>query len=119
MRGEAETYIAGLIDLILLKVISLGECYGYGISKTISSMTENTWEMKEATMYSGLRRLVAEKLITARWGDDESNGGRRKYYSLTPHGEERFNIEMVKWVETKKIIDKILIWEGADEQRTN
>jgi len=101
---------SGFIDIILLKIISLGDCYGYSISKTISHITSQGWELKEASLYSGLRRLEAEKLIQSYWGD-ETQGGRRKYYSLTRVGEEVLRDNIAKWELTKTYVDKILAWE--------
>ena len=100
----------GLI-LILLKIISQGDCYGYSISKTISYISNHTWELKEASLYSALRRLEADKLIQSFWGD-ETQGGRRKYYTLTPAGAEYLADTLQKWEQTKTLIDKILAWEG-------
>ena len=111
--------ISRYIDDILLKVISLGDCYGYSISKTISQMTDGHWHIKEATLYSGLRRLEAEKLISAYWGD-ESQGGRRKYYTLTAGGYESLEESTQNWGKTKFIMDKIFEWRNnANEQPTD
>jgi len=105
------TLMGGFIDIILLKIISLGDCYGYSISKTIGNITSQGWELKEATLYSGLRRLEGEKLIQSYWGD-ETQGGRRKYYALTPAGEACLEDNIHKWATTKTLVDKILTWEG-------
>ena len=112
--------ISGHIDIILLKIISLEDGYGYSISKTISQITNDEVEIKEATMYSGLRRLEAEKLIASYWGD-ESQGGRRKYYTLTQAGEETLAEGRIKWEMTKSLMDRILRWEkdGYEESRRN
>ncbi|MCL2605169.1 MAG: PadR family transcriptional regulator [Defluviitaleaceae bacterium] len=105
--------ISGHIDIILLKIISLEDGYGYSISKTISRMTNDVCEIKEATLYAGLRRLEAEKLIASYWGD-ESQGGRRKYYTLTQAGRESLAENRIKWEMTKELMDRILKWEGSD-----
>jgi len=112
--------ISGHIDIILLKIISLEDGYGYSISKAISQITNKSCEIKEATLYSGLRRLEAEKLIASYWGD-ESQGGRRKYYTLTQAGAESLVESTIKWEMTKGIMDKILAWEAKyyDESRNN
>jgi len=103
---SAPNSISRYVDDILLKVISLGDCYGYNISKTITGMTDDRWNIKEATLYSGLRRLEAEKLISAYWGD-ETQGGRRKYYTLTPEGQSSLEESIENWETTKFILDKI------------
>ncbi|MCL2203272.1 MAG: PadR family transcriptional regulator [Defluviitaleaceae bacterium] len=112
--------ISGHIDIILLKIISLEDGYGYSISKTISHITDNACEIKEATLYAGLRRLESEKRIASYWGD-ESQGGRRKYYTLTQAGQESLAENKEKWAMTKVLMDKILDWrnDGYDEMRGN
>ena len=113
MSGSINTsgIISGHIDVILLKIISLGDCYGYTISKTLSQITDGA-EIKETTLYSGLRRMESDKLVASYWGD-ETQGGRRKYYTLTQRGRISLLEHIVKWELTKKIINKILKWEGA------
>jgi PadR family transcriptional regulator PadR len=99
--------------MILLKIISMGDGYGYSISKTIARITDDACEIKEATLYAGLRRLEAERLIASYWGD-ESQGGRRKYYTLTQAGRESLAENRVKWEMTKTLMDKIMNREEAD-----
>ena len=108
----ASNLISGYIDAVLLKLISVGDCYGYSISKTLADITGGDCKIKEATLYSGLRRLEAEELISSYWGD-ESQGGRRKYYSLTQKGGESLDMNIKKWNMTKKLMDNILGWRGA------
>ena len=107
---SASGIVSGHIDIILLKIISLGDCYGYVISKTLSEITEGA-EIKEATLYSGLRRMEAGKLVASYWGD-ETQGGRRKYYTLTQGGQESLRENIKKWEMTKVLLDKILNWKG-------
>ena len=108
--------ISGHIDAILLKIISLGDGYGYSISKKITQITNDECEIKEATLYSGLRRLEADKLIASYWGD-ESQGGRRKYYTLTQAGEESLIDNRIKWEMTKSLMDRILRWEDESHDK--
>ena len=116
---NASGLLSGHIDIILLKIISMEDGYGYSISKTLSHITSGTCicEIKEATLYSGLRRLEAEKLIASYWGD-ESQGGRRKYYTLTQAGAESLAENKTKWEMTKVIMDKILNWEANNYENT-
>lgn len=112
--SSATGFLGGHIDLMLLKVISVGDCYGYSIYKILSGITGHMYEIKEATLYSGLRRLEADQLITAYWGD-ETQGGRRKYYAITEKGQECLSENINKWQKTKFILESILNWKGEDE----
>ena len=114
---NSSSLLSGYIDIILLKIISMEDGYGYSISKTISNITSDTCEIKEATLYSGLRRLEAEKLIASYWGD-ESQGGRRKYYTLTQAGINNLEESKIKWEMTKVIMDKILSWEACNDENS-
>lgn len=91
--------------------------YGYSISKTISYITNDACEIKEATLYSGLRRLESERLIASYWGD-ESQGGRRKYYTLTQAGRESLAENRIKWEMTKELMDRILTWEENNYEKS-
>lgn len=114
-QAAASGLISGYIDTILLKIISAGDCYGYSISKTVVYITNSACEIKEATLYSGLRRLESEKLIASYWGD-ESQGGRRKYYTLTQKGSESLTENINKWEMTKTLLDRILGWKGVEHE---
>ena len=112
-----QNLLSRYIDDILLKIISLGDCYGYSISKTIIQITDNSWQIKEATLYSGLRRLESGKLISSYWGD-ESLGGRRKYYTLTAKGYDTLDDSIKKWEATKSVMDKIFEWRVISHEQS-
>jgi len=103
----ASSGISVYIDTILLKIISLGDCYGYSIALTLAQITDEGCHIKEASMYSSLRRLESEQLISAYWGSG-GQGGRRKYYVITDKGREVLGENTEKWEVTKEMMDKIL-----------
>ncbi|TDT50263.1 PadR family transcriptional regulator [Fonticella tunisiensis] len=99
--------LRGHTDTIVLRILMDGDSYGYEIYKKIIEKSEGLYELKEATLYSSFRRLEQEGSITSYWGD-ETQGGRRKYYKITPLGERVYNLNKQDWEFTKKIIDKLL-----------
>ena len=110
-NSQTTHWVSNYIETILLKVISVGDCYGYDLSKTIAKITNGVCEIKEATLYSGLRRLEAENRIASYWGE-ESLGGRRKYYTITHRGREFLAENRQKWESTVYLLNRILHWEG-------
>ena len=72
--------LRGLTDTIILAELIEGDSYGYQINKAISELSEGSFELKEATLYTSFRRLEEKKLISSYWGD-ENSGARRRYYS--------------------------------------
>jgi PadR family transcriptional regulator, regulatory protein PadR len=99
--------IRGHIDTIILKLLVDGDKYGYDITRIIHSKTDGEFELKEATMYSGLKRLEHEGCILSYWGD-ETQGGRRRYYSITEKGRKLFEKNKQNWELAKKIIEKLI-----------
>ena len=99
--------LRGHTDTIILGLLSEGDKYGYEITKLVSENSDNLYELKEATMYSSLKRLEKDGHITSYWGD-ETQGGRRKYYRITASGRELYKSNKQNWDYAKKILDKLL-----------
>ena len=99
--------IRGHIDTIILKLLLHEDMYGYQISKTIYTASGGVYELKEATMYSSLKRLETDGCITWYWGD-ETQGGRRKYYKITEKGNTTYTENKKNWEYAKKVLDKLL-----------
>lgn len=99
--------LRGHTDTIILRLLSEGDKYGYEITKLIYEYSGQEYELKEATMYSSLKRLENDGHITSYWGD-ESQGGRRKYYRVTASGRELYATNQRTWRSAKRILDKLL-----------
>lgn len=99
--------IRGHTDTIILKLLHTGDKYGYEICKLVHSDSDGEYELKEATMYSSLKRLEQEGCITNYWGD-ETQGGRRKYYRITDKGRETYASNRNNWDFTKRILEKLI-----------
>lgn len=99
--------LRGHTDTIILRLLMDGDKYGYEISKLIQANSGGEYELKEATMYSSLRRLEGDGSITSYWGD-ESQGGRRKYYRVTGKGRQVYSENKENWEYAKRILDQLM-----------
>ncbi len=105
MQGKVSSdLLRGHTDTIILSVLRRADSYGYEIYKTILSKTEKKFELKEATLYAAFRRLEQDGAIISYWGD-ETQGGRRKYYRITPNGEQQFQKNRADWIFTNRILE--------------
>ncbi|MDD5362156.1 MAG: PadR family transcriptional regulator [Ignavibacteria bacterium] len=100
--------LRGHTDTIILNLLINGDKYGYEITKLVYERTQQLYELKEATMYSSLKRLESDGHITSYWGD-ETFGGRRKYYRITAGGRKLYKENEQNWDFTKQILDKLII----------
>ena len=51
--------IRGHTDAIILARLLRGDSYGYEINKVIATLSNNRFELKEATLYTAFKRLEA------------------------------------------------------------
>jgi len=99
--------LRGHTDTIILRLLKGGDKYGYEITKLVHERAERLYDLKEATMYSSLKRLENDGRITSYWGD-ESQGGRRRYYRMTESGRELYEDNRRNWEYAKQILDHLI-----------
>ena len=99
--------LRGHTDTIILKFLMDGDKYGYEITKLVYELSGQMYELKEATMYSSLKRLEQDGHISSYWGS-ETQGGRRKYYHITVSGQVLYENNKQNWENAKEILEKLL-----------
>lgn len=99
--------LRGHTDTIILGLLVTGDKYGYEITKLVYEHSAQQYELKEATMYSSLKRLESDGYIASYWGD-ETQGGRRRYYHVTDSGREQYKTNKRNWDYAKRILDTLL-----------
>lgn len=102
--------IRGYIDLIVLSFLINQDMYGYEIAKEVSKISEGQYELNEATMYSGFRRLEKNNLIISYFKDNSLRGGKRRYYQITDLGKDYYHEKCAEWRYIKKIVN-LFVWE--------
>ncbi len=81
----------GSVSQIVLKALKGGDKYGYEICKEIEDRSNGALVLKQPSLYSSLRRMEDQGLISSYWQDSEI-GGRRHYYKLTDKGSNFLSI---------------------------
>ena len=99
--------IRGHIEAVVLKLIMEQDRYGYEISNCIKVRTEGLFVIKEATLYSVVKRLEERNLIESYVGT-ETHGRKRRYYKITRLGNAYFKEKMKEWKELKVILQTLL-----------
>ena len=99
--------LRGHTDTMILRLLCEADCYGYEIVKLIGERSGGEYELKEATMYSSVRRLEVDGDIEWYWGD-ETQGGRRKYFRITAKGKATYVSNKSNWECAKRVLDNLL-----------
>lgn len=101
----------GTLEMILLRLISERQMYGYELASTLEKRGGSLFRIKEGTLYPILYRLENAGYIESRWETLE-RGVPRKYYQLTKTGTKYLEARMAEWKEFTAAISKLM--EGSD-----
>jgi PadR family transcriptional regulator, regulatory protein PadR len=93
---ERAQILPGTLDLLILKAVSLGPLYGYGILLRIEQISHGALLIEQGALYPALFRLVRQGLLKAHW-DTSENNRRTKFYELTTAGRKRLRQEEDGW----------------------
>jgi len=101
----------GTLEMILLRLISERQMYGYELASTLEKKGGSLFRIKEGTLYPILYRLEKAGYIESRWETLE-RGVPRKYYRLTEAGTNYMQARLAEWKEFIAAIDRLL--EGSN-----
>lgn len=97
----------GTTVILVLKIVSARDCYGYDIIKRVKQLSNDAFELKEGTLYPILHTLEKDKFIDSYWS--ETPGQRkRKYYKITKRGRAALGEKQKEWETFRAAIDQLL-----------
>lgn len=102
--GVNSDMLRGFHDIMILYRLSLGDSYGYEISKYIRDQTNDVYTIKETTLYSTFNRLEKQGDVRS-FSKKETRGRKRTYYELTDEGRQRYRQLAEDWLTTQEIVN--------------
>lgn len=100
-------FIRGHIDTIILRSLFSGTKHALEIAAFIEEKSGNKYEVKQATLYSALKRLEKQKYVRPFW-NDAPEGGRRRYFEITPAGKAFADKNLSEWDYSRDVIDQLV-----------
>ena len=94
--------LKGILDGCLLAIINEKESYGYEMAERLSEYGFGT--ISEGTIYPILLRMQREGLVTSVRRESTA-GPKRKYYSLTPKGQQELIDFLTRWEQLQKSVN--------------
>ena len=104
----------GDMPILILAILAEGPCHGYSIAREIERRSNNSFTMREGSLYPALRVLEQDGFIEGGW-DTESGANARKVYSLTQEGHAELATRQQEWHKYVQTFSRIL--GGKDAQK--
>ena len=91
-----KSMLSGATPLLVLSLLKDGDKYGYEMIEELASRSDDTFLLKEGTLYPILHTLEKEKCLTA-YRREASTGRERKYYHITKKGLQMLEEKQQEW----------------------
>ncbi|MGN0514816.1 MAG: PadR family transcriptional regulator [Lachnospiraceae bacterium] len=101
-----KSLISGSMTLLILKLLSEREMYGYEMIETLRSKSNNVFELKAGTLYPLLHGLEEKGFVTSK--ECEVGGKIRKYYFITKSGRGELAQKESEWKEYQSAVCNVL-----------
>ena len=106
-----KSLLSGSTTMLVLALLKDGDKYGYEMVTELARRSDDTFALKEGTLYPLLHSLEKERLV--RSYIKESGGRQRKYYALTDSGQERLEYKEREWKLFSEKVTAVLHPMGA------
>lgn len=101
-----KSLLTGSMTMLVLKLLSEKDMYGYEMIDTLRKKSQNVFELKAGTLYPLLHGLEEKGMLTVY--EQEFLGKTRKYYSITKEGKKLLKNKTEEWNEYSGAIANIL-----------
>ena len=106
--GESHSeLLQGTLDVMILRVLSLGEMHGWGIGERLQDLSGDVFRVNQGSIYPALQRMRRKGWIRAKYQRSENNR-RARYYALTASGAKRLGHEVGEWRRTSNAVNRVL-----------
>jgi PadR family transcriptional regulator, regulatory protein PadR len=99
--------LQGTLDLLVLKILSVGPNHGYGIAMRIHQLSDDALKVEEGSLYPALYRMEEQGLIDSEWRPTENNR-KAKFYKLTRKGRSATQAELEGWLRLSGGVTRVL-----------
>lgn len=108
MGKHKPNMIKGTLDMLILKLLSLGPMHGWGICQRIQQVSNDELRVNQGSLYASLHKLTRKGWIKSYWEVTENNR-RARYYALTQTGEAQLGVEREQWGRLASAVNSILV----------
>jgi DNA-binding PadR family transcriptional regulator len=101
-----KSLLTGSMTMLILKLLSEKDMYGYEMIDTLRKKSQNVFELKAGTLYPLLHGLEEKGMLKVY--EQEFLGKTRKYYSITKEGKKLLKSKTEEWNKYSCAIANVL-----------
>jgi PadR family transcriptional regulator PadR len=102
-----KSLIKGSTTMLVLSLLNTSEMYGYQMTKELELRSDNTFTLKEGTLYPILHSLESDEMIESYW-EETSSVRKRKYYRITTKGKKYLENKQKEWQFYINKVNKVI-----------
>src|ERR1700730_8732171 len=99
--------LQGTLDLLILKILTLGPNHGWGISIRIRQISKEGLNASQGSLYPALHRLELNGDVRSEMKPSENNR-RARVYTITSVGRRRLEAETSSWEQFALSMRRVL-----------
>ena len=104
-----KTLVSGSVTMLLLKLLSEKDMYGYEMISTLRERSQNVFELKACSLYPLLHNLEGKNIVASY--EKEVLGKVRKYYHITKEGHALLVQKQEEWNEYVGAVADVMLLE--------
>lgn len=98
---------SGSTAMLLLKLLSEQDMYGYQMTETLARRSDQTFLLKAGTLYPLLHQLETQGWVVSY--EQAAEGARvRKYYHITKDGQRALTDKQAEWKRFTGAVNHVL-----------
>jgi len=98
--------LSGSAAMLVLRLLSEDDMYGYRITEELSARSQNVFQMKSGTLYPLLHTLEQKGWVRAY--EQTESGRERRYYSITEVGRKALAEKQEEWRSYSTAVSRVL-----------
>lgn len=99
--------LPGLLDMLVLKTLSVQTMHGYGIAQHLLRLSRDVISVEEGSLYPALQRMRQKGWIKAEWGLTPNNQ-KARYYTITTLGRKQLGEQEEGYAELMAGVRRIM-----------
>jgi PadR family transcriptional regulator PadR len=110
-NADNASLLAGTLDLLILKTLTMGVLHGYGIAQNIHRLSKEALRVEEGSLYPALQRMEVKGWVASE-SKKTPTGRQARYYRITAAGRKQLGAEEASFQRSVAATTRVL--RGAE-----